>query len=130
MVSLNKVAITLVYWYIAQINVRSKNTGSSYNNDECHTLRLWSIAIAQQLNQCTVIVKAADVIFLSIASSFHVDHELVDFVPVGEPEYDEVIEEYEEEIFAQEDAQEPIGVDPADPAPTQGKPRCITPIFK
>ena len=45
------------------------------------------------------IVRAADVIFLSIASSFHVDHELVDFVPVGESEYDEVIEEYEEEIF-------------------------------
>ena len=73
------------------------------------------------------IVRAADVIFLSIASSFHVDHELVDFVPVGKPEYDEVIEEYEEEIFAQEEAQEPVG---ADPAPAQGKPRCITPIFK
>ena len=42
---------------------------------------------------------------LIIASSFHVDHELVDFIPVGEPEYDEVIEEYEEEIFAQEEAQ-------------------------
>ena len=25
----------------------------------------------------------------------HVDHKLVDFMPVGEPEYDEVIEEYE-----------------------------------
>ena len=55
----------------------------------------------------------------------HVDHELVDFVPVSEPEYDEVIEEYEE-IFAQEEAQEPVG---ADPAPAQVKPRCITPIF-
>ena len=41
---------------------------------------------------------------LIIASSFHVDHELVDFVSVGEPEYDEVIEEYKEEIFAQEEA--------------------------
>ena len=41
---------------------------------------------------------------LIIASSFHIDHELVDLVPVGEPEYDEVIEEYEEEIFAQEEA--------------------------
>ena len=66
---------------------------------------------------------------LNIASSFHVDHELVDFVPVGEPEYDEVIEEYEEKIFAQEEAQEPIGADPADPAPAQGKPRRITYIF-
>ena len=60
----------------------------------------------------------------------HVDHELVDFVPVDEQEYDEVIEEYEEEIFAQEEAQEPIDTDLTEPAPTQGKPRCITPIFK
>ena len=58
-----------------------------------------------------------------MASSFHVDHELVDFVPVGEPEYDVVIKEYEEEILVQEGAQEPVG---ADPAPAQGKPRCIT----
>ena len=66
---------------------------------------------------------------LNIASSFHVDHELVDFVPVGEPEYDEVIEEYEEEIFTQEEAQKPVGTDLADPALAQGKPRWITPIF-
>ena len=64
-----------------------------------------------------------------IASSFHVDHEQVDFVPVGEPEYDEVIEEYEEELFTQEGAQEPVGADFADPAPAQGKPRCITPFL-
>ncbi|XP_066369008.1 ABC transporter C family member 13-like [Miscanthus floridulus] len=32
------------------------------------------------------------------------DHELVDFVLIGEPEYDEAIKEYEEEIFAQEEA--------------------------
>ena len=29
----------------------------------------------------------------------HVDHELVDFMPVDESKYDEVIEEYEEEIL-------------------------------
>ena len=29
----------------------------------------------------------------------HVDHKLVDFVPVEEQEYYEVIEEYEEEIL-------------------------------
>ena len=63
---------------------------------------------------------------LIIASSFHVDHELVYFMPVGEPEYDEVIEEYEEEILVQEEAQEPVG---ADPAPAQGKPRSKTHIF-
>ena len=52
----------------------------------------------------------------------HVDHELVDFVPVVEPKYDEVIKEYEEEIFTQEEAQEPVGADFADPAPAQGSP--------
>ena len=29
----------------------------------------------------------------------HVDNELVEFVPVGEQEYKEIIEEYEEEIL-------------------------------
>ena len=56
------------------------------------------------VNRCTLILKAAVVILLNIASSFHVDHELVDFVPIVEPKYDEVIEEYEEEIFAQKEA--------------------------
>ena len=69
------------------------------------------------------------VILLNIASSFHVDHELVDFVPVDEPEYDEVVKEYEEEILVQEGAPEQFGADPTDPSPAQGKPRCITPIF-
>ena len=56
----------------------------------------------------------------------HVDHELVDFVPVGEPKYDEIIKEYEEEILVQEGALEPAG---ADLSPTHGKLRCITPIL-
>jgi len=59
----------------------------------------------------------------------HVDHELVDFVPVDEHVYDEVIEEYEAEILVQEGAPEPVGADLTDPSPTQGKPRCITPIL-
>ena len=46
----------------------------------------------------------------------HVDHELVDFVPVDEQVYDEVIEEYEEEILMQEGAPEPVGADLADPS--------------
>ena len=29
----------------------------------------------------------------------HVENELVDFVPAGEQEYEEVIEEYEEEVL-------------------------------
>ena len=59
----------------------------------------------------------------------HVDNELVEFVTVGEQEYDEVIEEYEEEILVQEDVPEPPVTDFADTAPAQGKPQCITPIF-
>ena len=35
----------------------------------------------------------------------HVDHELVEFVPVDEQEYDEVIEDYEEEILVQGEPQ-------------------------
>ena len=60
----------------------------------------------------------------------HVDNELVEFVTMGEQEYKEIIEEYEEEILVQEGAQEPFGADFVDPPPAQGKPRCITPIFK
>ena len=59
----------------------------------------------------------------------HVDRKLVEFMPIDEQEYDEVIEEYEEEILVQEEAQEPVGADPVDPAPAQGKPRSITYIF-
>ena len=60
----------------------------------------------------------------------HVDHELVEFVPVDEQDYEEVIEEYEEEILMQEGALEPFGADFVDPPPAQGKPRRITPIFE
>ena len=60
----------------------------------------------------------------------HVDHELVEFMPVDKQEYDEVIEEYEEEILVQEGALESVDADLTDPSPAQGKPRCIIPIFK
>ena len=59
----------------------------------------------------------------------HVDHELVEFVPVDEQDYEEIIEEYEEEILVQERALKPFVADFVDPPPAQGKPRCITPIF-
>ena len=58
----------------------------------------------------------------------HVDHELVEFMPVDEQDYEKVIEEYEE-ILMQEGAPEPVGADLTDPSPAQGKSRCITPIF-
>ena len=50
-------------------------------------------------------------------------------MPVGEPEYNEVIEEYEEEILVQEGAPKPVGANLTDPSPSQGKPRCITLIL-
>ena len=59
----------------------------------------------------------------------HVDNELVEFVTVGEQEYEEVIEEYEEEILVQEGASEPPVTDFGDTTPAQGKPQCITLIL-
>ena len=59
----------------------------------------------------------------------HVDHEFVDFVPVDEQDYEEVIEEYKEEILVREGASEPFGAEFADPPHAQGKPRCITHIL-
>jgi len=58
-----------------------------------------------------------------------VENELVEFVTAGEQEYEEVIEEYEEEVLIQEGAPEPWVTDFADTAPAQGKPRCITLIL-
>ena len=45
----------------------------------------------------------------------HVDHELVEFVPTDEQDYEEIIEEYEEEVLVQEGAPEPFVVDCVDP---------------
>ena len=59
----------------------------------------------------------------------HVDNELVEFVPVDEQDYKEIIEEYEEEILVQEGAPEPFVADSVDTPPAQGKPRCITLIL-
>ena len=56
----------------------------------------------------------------------HVENELVEFMSVGEQEYKEVIEEYEEEILMQEEVPWPPLTDSADTTPAQGKPRCIT----
>ena len=60
----------------------------------------------------------------------HVDHELVEFVPADEQDYEEIIEEYEEEVLVQEGALEPFVADFVDPPPAQGKRRCITLIFE
>ena len=46
------------------------------------------------------ILRVGVAVLLSVASLFmHVDNELVEFVPIGEQEYEEIIEEYEEEIL-------------------------------
>ena len=59
----------------------------------------------------------------------HVDNELVEFVTVGELEYEEIIEEYKEDILIQEGAPEPPAANFADTTLVQGKPRCITLIL-
>jgi uncharacterized membrane protein (DUF106 family) len=59
----------------------------------------------------------------------HVDHEVVEYVATEEQDYEEIVEEYEEEIFVLEEFQEPPMTDTSDLAPAQGKPRCITSIL-
>ena len=60
----------------------------------------------------------------------HVDNELVEFVPMDDQKYEEIIEEYEEKILIQEGALEPSVADFVDTPPAQGKSRCITLIFE
>ena len=59
----------------------------------------------------------------------HIENELVEIVTIGEHEFEEIVEEYEEEILMQEEIPEPPLTDSADTALAQGKPRCITPYF-
>ena len=51
----------------------------------------------------------------------HVDHELVEFMPADEQDYEEIIEEYEEEVLVQEGALELFVAEFVDTLPTQGK---------
>jgi hypothetical protein len=59
----------------------------------------------------------------------HVDHEVVEYVAAEEQDYEEIVEEYEEEIFVPEEFQEPPVTDTSYLAPAQGKSRCITRIL-
>ena len=52
----------------------------------------------------------------------HVENELVEFVTVGE-------QEYEEEVLVQEEVLKPSLTDLVDTPPAQDKPRCITLIL-
>ena len=59
----------------------------------------------------------------------HVEDELVEIVTISDHEFEEIVEEYEEDILVQEEVPEPPMTDSADTAPAEGKPRCITLIF-
>ena len=59
----------------------------------------------------------------------HVDNELVEFMTAGKQKYEELIEEYEEEVLVQEGAPEPFVADFVDTPSVQSKPRCITLIL-
>ena len=59
----------------------------------------------------------------------HIENAPLEIVTFSEQEYDEVVEEYEEEILVQEDVLEPPITDFADTVSAEGKPRCITPIL-
>ena len=59
----------------------------------------------------------------------HVENELVEIVTTNDREFEEIVDEYEEEILVREEVQEPPMTDSANTAPAQGKPQCITSIF-
>ena len=58
----------------------------------------------------------------------HVENELAEIMTTGDHEFEEIVEEYEEEILVQEVLEPPL-TNSADTVPVQGKPRCITFIF-
>jgi hypothetical protein len=58
-----------------------------------------------------------------------IENELAKIVTISDHEFEEIVEEYEEEILVQEEVPEPPLTDAADTAPAQGKPRCMTLIF-
>jgi uncharacterized membrane protein len=60
----------------------------------------------------------------------HVENELVEFVTAGDQEYEEIVEEYEEEILVPEEIPEPSLTDFTNTPLAQGKPRCITLILQ
>ena len=59
----------------------------------------------------------------------HVENELAEIATTGDHEFEDIVEEYEEEILEQEEVREPPLNDSANTAPAQGKHRCITLIF-
>jgi hypothetical protein len=51
-----------------------------------------------------------------------VENELMEFVTTGDQEYEEIIEEYEEEILVPEEIPEPSLTDLTNTPPAQGNP--------
>ena len=52
----------------------------------------------------------------------HVENELAEIMTIGDHEFEEIIEEYEEEILMQEEVLKPPLTDLADNSHAQGKP--------
>ena len=52
----------------------------------------------------------------------HVENELAEIETIGDHEFEEIIEEYEEEILVHGDILEPPLIDSADTMPARGKP--------
>ena len=52
----------------------------------------------------------------------HVENELVEIVTTNDREFEEIIEEYEEDVLVREEVLDPPPTDSADTAPAQGKP--------
>jgi hypothetical protein len=55
---------------------------------------------------------------------------VIEIVTIDDQEYEEIVEEYEEEILMPKEFPEPPKTDTTYTAPAQGKPRCITRIFR
>jgi hypothetical protein len=59
----------------------------------------------------------------------HIENESVETMTTSDREFEEIVEEYEEEILVQEEVPKPPLTNAATTAPAQSKPWCITLIF-
>ena len=56
----------------------------------------------------------------------HIENESAEIVTTDDHEFEEIIEEYKEEVLVREEAQESPPTNSMYTAPAQGKPQCIT----
>jgi hypothetical protein len=59
----------------------------------------------------------------------HIENESVKIVTIGDHEFEEIVEKYEEEILVQDEVPELPLTDSTNTVPAQGKPQCMTSIF-